>query len=93
MRVGLGRDRAVRASAREADLQQIGLDQLGQGLGLVVDGGGDRLEPDRAAAVVLDDRAEEAAVEPVEAARVDAFAVERVARDGPVRCPSPFTCA
>src|SRR6185503_12386541 len=53
-----------------------------------VDGGGDRLEADRPAVVVVDDRAEEAAVEPVEAARVHAFAVERAARDvlgdGPV---------
>src|SRR5262245_60369739 len=72
---------AVRGSHDEADLQEIGLDQLRQGLGLVVDGGGDRFEADRAAAVVVDDRGEEAPVEPVEAAGVDALAVERAAGD------------
>src|SRR2546426_12206264 len=65
----------------EADLQEVGLDHLGQSLGLVVDGGGDRLEAHRAPAVVVDDRAEETPVEAVEAARLHALAVEGAARD------------
>ena len=80
----IGRGRRLAAGGRtdeEADLEQEGLDHLGQGLGLVIDGRRDGLEPDGAAAVLLDDGAEEAAIEPVEAGRVHALAVERV--DGP----------
>src|SRR5437867_12682696 len=65
----------------EADLQEIGFDQLGEGFRLVVDGGRDRLEAHRSSTVVVDDRAEKAPVETVETARVDALAVERAARD------------
>src|SRR2546426_6082270 len=71
----------VRCPHDETDLQEIGLDHLGQRFGLVVDGGRDRFETDRPAAVVVDDRGEEAPVEPVEAARVHALAVERPPRD------------
>src|SRR5262245_7089611 len=71
---GRGGDPApARAPDHEADLEEIGLDQLGQGLCLVVDGGGDRLDPDRADPELLDDRLEEPPVEPIEPARVDAF--------------------
>src|SRR6266850_4685393 len=65
----------------EADLQEIGLDHLGQRLGLVVDGGGDRLQTHRSPAVVVDDRPEKAPVEPVEAPGVHALAVEGAASD------------
>src|SRR5262245_50911202 len=44
--IGLARDAAaVRGADDEADLQQIRLDELGQGLGFVVDRRGDGLEP------------------------------------------------
>src|SRR5262245_21066658 len=64
---------AARRPHDEADFEEIGLDQLGQRLSVVVDRRGNRLEPDRTAAVLLDDRLEEAPVEPVQPARVDAF--------------------
>src|SRR5512134_562121 len=80
--VSLARDPAAARLARnEADLQQIWLDDLGQRLGVVVDGGRDRLDADRTPTVDLEDGTEEAAVEPVQAARVDALAVERVPGD------------
>src|ERR1700682_4866225 len=66
----VGRGRRLAAGGRtneETDLEQEGLDHLRQGLGLVIDGRRDGLEPDGAAAVLLDDGAEEAAVEPVAA--------------------------
>src|SRR5262249_54295333 len=52
---GWRRAAAARRPHDEPDLEQIGLDQLGQRLSVVVDRRGDRLEPHRAAAVVLDD--------------------------------------
>src|SRR5262245_58178141 len=72
---------AVRRPHDEADLEEVRLDHLREGLRLVVDGGGDGLEADRATVVVIDDRRQEAPIEPVEAARVHALAVERAPRD------------
>ena len=79
-----GRRRAatVRGAHDVADLQQEGLDDLGQRLGLVVDRRGDRLEPDRPAAVLLDDGLEESPVEPVEPSLVDALPLQRFIGDG-----------
>src|SRR5439155_7080441 len=71
----------VRRPHDEADLEEIRLDHLGQRLRLVVDGGGDRFEADRPAAVMVDDRGEEAPVEPVETPHVHALAVEGPPRD------------
>src|SRR5215468_8287519 len=80
--VGVGGGRrlaAAGASDDVADLQQEGLDDLGQRLALVVDRGRDGLEADWAAPVLLDDGNEESAVESVEPRGVHALAVERVA--------------
>src|SRR5438093_13635579 len=46
---------AARLAGDEADLQQVGLDDLRQRLRVVVDGRRDGLEPDRATAVHLED--------------------------------------
>ena len=62
------RARPLGAPHDVSDLQQEGLDDLGQRLGLVVDRGGDGLEADGPAAVLLDDRGEEPAVQAVEPA-------------------------
>src|SRR6476661_197772 len=67
------------AAHHEADLEQEGLDHLGERLRLVVDGGRDGLQAHRATLVLLDDRGEEAPVEPVEPDLVDALLVERAA--------------
>src|SRR5437867_11327846 len=50
-----------------ADLQQEWLDHLDERLGFIVDGRRDGFQTDRTAAVLLDDRHAEAAVEPAEA--------------------------
>src|SRR5215467_16107321 len=64
----------------EADLQQEGLDYLGQRLRLVVDGRRDGFEPDGASSVLFDDRGEEPAIQSVESQGVHALAIERIAR-------------
>src|SRR5712692_9302382 len=78
VRVRVARRAPARGGALdEADLQQVRLHHLGQRLAVVVDRGGNRLEADRSAGVVLDDGGEKAPIEPVEPARIDAFEVER----------------
>src|SRR5438093_7037485 len=67
----------------EADLEEKGLDHLGQRLRLVIDGGGDGFESHRTTTVLLDDGGKEAAVQPVESHGVHALAIERVARGRP----------
>src|SRR6185503_17455966 len=80
MSICLARDApAAGLAGDEADLQQIGLDDLGQRLGVVVDGGGDGLDAHRSTTIYVDDGLQEAPVELVETARVDALALERLA--------------
>src|SRR5438876_8138901 len=66
-----GEPSAGRRAHEEADLEEVGLHHLDQGLGLVVDGGGDRLDADGASLVVLDDGVDEAEIETVEPLRGD----------------------
>src|SRR5215831_15131017 len=68
MRVGGGGGPAPGGRAHEeTDLQEERLDHLDERLRLVIDGGGDRLQPGRAAAVLLDERGQEAAIQTVQA--------------------------
>src|SRR5437763_6560338 len=83
MGVGLSRHPAsIRRADQKGDLEEIGLHQLGQRLGIVVDRGGHRLQAGGAAVVQLDDGGAEAAVEAIETARVDTTAHTRVTTDG-----------
>src|SRR5262245_14183326 len=75
---GRRRPASVRRPDDVADLQQEGLDHFREGLRFIVDGRGDRLESDRAAAVLFDDRHEEAAVEAVETGCIHALHTEGV---------------
>src|SRR5262249_41457813 len=60
----------------EADLEQEGPPPPRELFRLVVDGGGNRFEPNRPPAVLLDDRGEEATIETVQAHGIHALAVE-----------------
>src|SRR6266581_8362702 len=65
----IGRRCCLAAGGRadeEADLEQERLHDLRQCLGLIVDRRRDGFEPDRAAAILLDDGPEKARVEPIE---------------------------
>src|SRR6266498_3732109 len=74
-----------------ADLQQEWLDHLDERLRFIIDGRRDGFQADRAAAVLLDDCHQEAAIEPVEPRHVHAFPVERVAgRGGRDHAVAPF---
>src|SRR5439155_1362133 len=66
-----------------ADLEEVGLHELRQRLRLVVDRGGDRLDPDGTALELLDDGLEEPPVESIETAGVDALHREGRVGRGP----------
>src|SRR5690606_8545243 len=88
MRVGVGRGDAAAGSAlQEAKLQQVGLDDVHDGVRLFADGGGNRLQTHRAAAKLADDGVEHATVEIVQAQLVYLQQIEGLqgdlAVDGP----------
>jgi hypothetical protein len=66
-----GGDAAAGGAVEEADLDEEGFVDLFEGVLLFGERGGQRVEADRAAVVFLDDGAEQAAVELVEAVGVD----------------------
>ena len=88
-----GRLAAVRGALDEADLQQVRLDDVFERLEVFGQRRGDRVDADRAAAVTFGDRAQERAIEPVEPAFVDAFALQRLVGDRAVTTPSARTSA
>src|SRR6266550_5722157 len=67
----LGQHAAARGALQEALLQQIGLDDLFEDVALIAERRRHRLDADSAAAVMLGDRAEVAAVHRIEAAMID----------------------
>src|SRR6185312_4166535 len=67
----LGEHTPARGALDEPLLQQIGLDDLLDHVALVAKRRRHRLDPDRAAAVILGDAAQVAAVEPIQSAAVD----------------------
>src|SRR5262245_42059859 len=79
---GGGRAPPIRTAHDVPDLQQNRLDDLGERFGLVIDRGGNGLEPHRPTAVLVDDRREESAVQPIQPHRIHAFPIERVGGDG-----------
>ena len=66
-----GGDAAAGGAVEEADLDEEGFVDLFEGVLLLGEGGGEGVEADRAAVVLFDDGAQEAAVELVEAVGVD----------------------
>ena len=76
------RGATARRALEEAALEQVGLVDVLDGVLLLADGDGERREADGPAAEQLADRAQQLAVEPVEALVVDLQQVERVLGDG-----------
>src|SRR5438045_9110123 len=76
----LGQHAAARGALQEALLQQIGLDDLFEDVALIAERRRHRLDADRAAAVMLGDRAQIAAVQRIEAAMIDFEALQRLFR-------------
>ena len=72
---------AARRSLDEAELQEIRLVHVLDRVRLLAQGGGERVEPDGTAVVLLDDRPQELAVEPLEPRLVDLEQLERLTRD------------
>ena len=79
-----GGDAAAWGAVEEADLDEEGFVDLFEGVLLFGEGGGEGVEADRAAVVLLDDGAQQAAVEFVEAVGVDLQQRERGLRGGAV---------
>ena len=79
-----GGDAAAGGAVEEADLDEEGFVDLFEGVLLFGQCGGEGVEADRPAVVLLDDGAEETAVEFVEAVRVDFEQGERGLRGGAV---------
>src|SRR5581483_6936145 len=78
----LGDDAAAGRPLQEAELQQVGLVDVLDRLGLLPERDRKRREPNRAAAEPLHDAAEELAVEPLESCAVHLEQGERLLRDG-----------
>jgi hypothetical protein len=76
-----GRAPSARGSRHEAFLQEIRLDDVFERFGIFGEGSGDGSNAGRTAAVLLDDRAQECAVKPIETELVDAFALQRLFGD------------
>ena len=75
---------AARGAGQVAELHQVGLAEVLQRDALLAQRGGQRVKADRAAAVQLDDRAQHAAVELVQALRVNVHLLARRDGDGAV---------
>ena len=72
---------AARGALDEAELEQVRLVDVLDRVRLLAERDGERREPDRAAVELLDDRAQEVAVDPLEPELVDLEQLERLARD------------
>src|SRR5579885_341816 len=75
------RHSSARRSLKEAFLDQVRLVHVLQGIALLADGGRKRFNADRPPVELVDDREEELAVHPVEAAVIDLEERERRLRD------------
>ena len=75
-------DAAARRAGEEAELDQVGLVDIHDGVGVLGDGGGEGVEPDGSAIEALDQGAQQAAVVFVEAELVDAQAAQGLVGDG-----------
>ena len=73
--------RPARRALEEAELEQVRLVDVLDRLRLLAERDGERREPDRPAAELLDDAAQELAVEPLEAGAVDLEQRERLLGD------------
>ena len=77
----LGDDAPARRPLQEAELEQVRLVDVLDRVRLLAERHRERREPDRAAAELLDDRAQQLAVEPLEAGLVDLEQLERLLGD------------
>src|SRR5206468_6017969 len=77
------RDAPLRRAREEALLDEEGLVDVLNRVALLADGRGERVDPDRPAAELVDDGEEEGAVHLIEPRLVDVEQGERIARDGP----------
>src|SRR2546421_6283033 len=78
---GARRHAPARGTIKKADLNQIRLDDLFDGLALFADRSGDRADADWAAVELFDDRRQDFAIHFVEAELVNLHLVERAPRD------------
>ena len=79
----LGQDPAARGPLDQALLEQVGLEDVLDRVGLLADGDREGREPDRPAGELLGDRREQLAVVAVEAGAVDLEQLQGLARRPP----------
>ena len=72
--------RPARRAVQEAKLQQVGLDHIHDGVGLLADAGGQRVEPNGPAVELVDQRVEHAAVQVVQPQFVNLEQRQRLVR-------------